>query len=30
VLRILDALIYTDEHGGEVCPVNWHKGRIET
>jgi len=24
-LRLLDALIFTEEHG-EVCPANWHKG----
>jgi peroxiredoxin (alkyl hydroperoxide reductase subunit C) len=26
VLRILDALQYTEEHG-EVCPANWEKGK---
>jgi len=25
VLRLLDALQYSEEHG-EVCPANWHKG----
>jgi peroxiredoxin (alkyl hydroperoxide reductase subunit C) len=25
VLRVLDAIDYTNEHG-EVCPANWHKG----
>jgi peroxiredoxin (alkyl hydroperoxide reductase subunit C) len=25
VLRLVDALQYTEEHG-EVCPANWHKG----
>ncbi len=25
-LRILDALIFFEEHG-EVCPANWHKGQ---
>ncbi len=25
VLRLLDALIFHEEHG-EVCPANWHKG----
>jgi peroxiredoxin (alkyl hydroperoxide reductase subunit C) len=25
VLRIVDALQYSEEHG-EVCPANWHKG----
>jgi peroxiredoxin (alkyl hydroperoxide reductase subunit C) len=26
VIRILDALQYTEEHG-EVCPANWEKGK---
>jgi len=26
VLRVLDAIDYTNEHG-EVCPANWHKGK---
>lgn len=26
VLRVLDALQYTEEHG-EVCPANWSKGK---
>jgi peroxiredoxin (alkyl hydroperoxide reductase subunit C) len=25
VLRLVDALQYSEEHG-EVCPANWHKG----
>mgnify|MGYP000437975583 CR=1 FL=1 len=25
-LRVLDALIFFEEHG-EVCPANWHKGQ---
>ena len=25
VIRLLDALQYSEEHG-EVCPANWHKG----
>ena len=25
VLRLLDAIDFTEEHG-EVCPANWHKG----
>ncbi|MEN8227982.1 MAG: peroxiredoxin [Bacteroidota bacterium] len=25
VLRLIDALQYSEEHG-EVCPANWHKG----
>lgn len=25
-LRVLDALIFYEEHG-EVCPANWHKGQ---
>ncbi len=25
LLRVLDALQFTEEHG-EVCPANWHKG----
>ncbi|MDR1810090.1 MAG: peroxiredoxin [Prevotella sp.] len=26
VLRMIDALQFTEEHG-EVCPANWHKGK---
>jgi peroxiredoxin (alkyl hydroperoxide reductase subunit C) len=25
VLRMIDALQFTEEHG-EVCPADWHKG----
>jgi len=25
VLRVIDALQFTEEHG-EVCPADWHKG----
>jgi peroxiredoxin (alkyl hydroperoxide reductase subunit C) len=25
VIRLLDALQYSEEHG-EVCPAGWHKG----
>ncbi|KAF4713479.1 hypothetical protein FOZ62_011548, partial [Perkinsus olseni] len=27
VLRILDALEFTDSHGDQVCPVAWHRGQ---
>ena len=26
LLRLIDALQFTEEHGGEVCPANWKKG----
>jgi alkyl hydroperoxide reductase subunit AhpC len=25
-LRLLEACVYADEHGGEVCPMGWKKG----
>jgi len=27
VLRLLDALVYTDTHGDQVCPAGWKKGK---
>ena len=27
VLRLLDALVYTDTHGDQVCPSGWKKGK---
>ena len=26
VLRVLDAILFTQEHG-QVCPANWEKGQ---
>ena len=28
ILRLFDALQFTEQHGGEVCPANWKKGDI--
>ncbi len=25
-LRVLQAIQFTDQHGGEVCPINWKPG----
>lgn len=28
ILRLFDALQFTEQHGGEVCPANWKKGDV--
>lgn len=28
ILRLFDALQFTERHGGEVCPANWKKGDV--